>query len=529
MSRTARKALCLEFGMYAPDMLVCSAGVLAGVVLESCLAPVLPALAGSGLVGIASLLVAMSVRTPLFLSWGSAKQKKSVKLPESLKPEKHVSWHPDVTPPTPKKVGTTPASGLSWWLQGCCCLGGRQADEEDEAVIPIARAAATRAVATPVAAAAPACCPDLDPELCLVRADERAAIEALKDSLASELQLLPQWEDLVGERCLLRFYRGHGTVPKAAEAYRKMLQWRVEHSADDLRSVVANLPWAMEAVPGMDQVAQVFPIDIAAGQSPEGHTVWIERSGCLDLNKFKSISDKDFSRTWGGLMELRTRHLDDRSKAQQRLVKVVQIRDLRGFNASLYLSLVSSGVIKRLQNIIVGSMAAHPESIHKVVMLNMPRAFNSVWALMKPLLTDRMRKKFYFLSHPHDPRALCEVVGAEALLSLAKLSAPTSPCPGAADAKVASEDFLELALRVPAGKQVRWHFSASAELELSILEMPEAACRADTVRDILSPKSMSTGEGRHTPTRDVVCLFRWLNKGGAWSSSRTLSYNVDLV
>lgn len=514
-----------------------SAGPVSGVLLESMFAPVIvPDVAVAGglltmsIAAVALIVVSarpMSRRLSSKSSRNTASALKALQAFEELsaRPREPMTRSLETKRAAPKAAEPQPS--FAWWL-GCCSCRGRDDDDleplEPEPVVLTSASSSTSSRSSRASEES------LNPELCLVRPDERAAMDALASALAPELRTLPQWDDLVGERCLLRFYRGHGTVPKAAEAYRKMLQWRKDHNADELRRAVADLPWSMGAVPGMGEVEKVFPIDIAAGQSPEGHVVWIERSGCLNLDRFKSISDKDFQRTWGGLMELRTRHLDDLSKAQGRLVKVVQIRDLRGFSASLYLSLVSSGVLKRLQNIILGSMSAHPESIHKVVMLNMPRAFNSLWALMKPLLTDRMQKKFHFLPHPHDSRKLYEVVGAESLLALAKLAAPTLPCPGASSTAVASEDFVELALRVPAGGKVSWNFSSNGELVFSLLEFPEAECQVDLAATVVQPRSTSGGEGSHTSVRDSVCVLRWSNsQGSAFSSGRKLSYSVELV
>jgi hypothetical protein len=45
-----------------------------------------------------------------------------------------------------------------------------------------------------------------------------------------------QFKELVGDRRLLRFLRGHKhDVDKAAEKYAKMLEWRAENGVDKIR------------------------------------------------------------------------------------------------------------------------------------------------------------------------------------------------------------------------------------------------------------------------------------------------------
>ena len=66
-------------------------------------------------------------------------------------------------------------------------------------------------------------------------------------------------------------------------------------------------------------------------------------------------------------MELRSRVIDEMSASQQRLIKLIQIRDLRGFTPSFYMSLIqNASVLNRLKTIMKTSMAGYPEGIDSI-------------------------------------------------------------------------------------------------------------------------------------------------------------------
>lgn len=522
----------------APYLAISSAALLTGAALEARWSPLAPSLAiACALLAAAALTLLVVGRRPAGRrSWPTQKLVEAplgYESPEALPtPKGQLHKQREERQPQQRRPQQEPAESggysLFSWLGdvlSCGCLAGRETEEYLEPALEAAGPCSQGAREPRPTAddTSRATCP-LHPDLQLVRADERAAIDELARELSSELKALPPWEDLRGERCLLRFYRGHGSVPAAARAYREMLAWRSRSGANAFREAISELPWSQAAIPGMDRICRALPIDINAGRTAAGHVVWIERSGALKVKEFTAIPDAEFQSTWGRLTELRARYLDDLSRADGRLAKVVQIRDLRGFSASLYMSLVSCGALKRLQGIILGSMSAYPESIDQVVMLNAPRAFNSLWALVKPLLNDRMRQKFRFLPHPHEPRAIFDVGGASALVSLCRLASPDLLCPGSGAAGVPAGDFLDLAVRVPAGRTVRWQWAG--DLEFSVTSFPEdPAVAAPLVLQV--PVRLASASGSHTPAHDSVLLLRWANLQ-PWSMASKLSYSISV-
>ena len=73
----------------------------------------------------------------------------------------------------------------------------------------------------------------------IATAEEAPLLEQLRAELEPDLKAVPNaYPELVGGIRLLRFLQGHGTVKKAAEAYRRHLVWRSEAGIDAVREAV---------------------------------------------------------------------------------------------------------------------------------------------------------------------------------------------------------------------------------------------------------------------------------------------------
>ncbi len=69
------------------------------------------------------------------------------------------------------------------------------------------------------------------------------ALKAVRTKLKSVLSSRPQYPDVVGDRKLLRFIRGHNyNIEKACEMISKFLNWRDENKIDDIRNNIINGP-----------------------------------------------------------------------------------------------------------------------------------------------------------------------------------------------------------------------------------------------------------------------------------------------
>ncbi len=67
--------------------------------------------------------------------------------------------------------------------------------------------------------------------------EETAALVQIRDALKDELKSVAQNIEVVGDRCLIRFYRGHlGVMPTVLEMIRNYLNWRLENNVDEVIS-----------------------------------------------------------------------------------------------------------------------------------------------------------------------------------------------------------------------------------------------------------------------------------------------------
>ena len=60
-------------------------------------------------------------------------------------------------------------------------------------------------------------------------------IQHVRNILGDELLSRPQFPEVVGDRRILRFIRGYGSVEKASKMMSKFLKWRIENNVDKIR------------------------------------------------------------------------------------------------------------------------------------------------------------------------------------------------------------------------------------------------------------------------------------------------------
>lgn len=69
--------------------------------------------------------------------------------------------------------------------------------------------------------------------------EEIAGLVELKRRLAVQLQSIDQNPEVIGDRKLLRFFRGHNLdLDKTTEMVSKFIEWRKLHNVDEIRSEI---------------------------------------------------------------------------------------------------------------------------------------------------------------------------------------------------------------------------------------------------------------------------------------------------
>jgi len=301
--------------------------------------------------------------------------------------------------------------------------------------------------------------------------------------------------------------------------------WRDDNEADDLRKAVEDLSWGTVPFPEWKDVLQAMPMDIDAGRNSDGNVVWIEWSGGVDIAKVATMPACTFRRKVFKMMELRSKVLDDLSRERNQLAKVVQVRDLRGLGPSFFVDLLRNRqMMARFRDLATSSVRAYPETLDKVLLLNVPQSFYLFWNVFQSILPEQAKKKFTFLQCPYDAQIVHEVAGCRALLSLTRLISPGLPCPGKGNTRVAGGAFQELALEVPAGTTLSWSWSGGV-LDFSAVQF--AVDNSLVGKDIVPLARCSTHCGDSSAAVDSVVLLRWSNVF-AWRASKTFSWDVSL-
>eukprot|EP00928_Gymnodinium_smaydae_P091978 TRINITY_DN75751_c0_g1_i1.p1 TRINITY_DN75751_c0_g1~~TRINITY_DN75751_c0_g1_i1.p1 ORF type:complete len:459 (-),score=37.12 TRINITY_DN75751_c0_g1_i1:266-1642(-) len=365
----------------------------------------------------------------------------------------------------------------------------------------------------------------------LAKPEEVEQLQALRDDLRAELALMPPYEDVRGDRRLLRFLQGNGTVEAAARAFREQLKWRVKEGVDAIRDSVESLPWSMTAHPELAEeckrICKILPFYMDEQLcTSEGHLLWLELSARLDIQAFSQIQESEFKRLWFSLMELRSKTLDDSSVRHDRLIKVVQIRDMRGLTRSFCMAMLRNvRILSRLKLVIDTSMNAHPESINTLWFLNVPGFFPPLWAKYSYFMNEHMARKVRMIPFPHDPRILVEIGGLATLLSISRLAAEGLPCPGSSTTQVPAGSFVDLAVQLKAGDKLRWDWTG-ADVPFALMEFKEI-CEGVGSCDIVSSELLGSHSGVHFAASSSVCLFRWSNVR-SWRGSKRISYTISI-
>ena len=76
--------------------------------------------------------------------------------------------------------------------------------------------------------------------------EEEDKLAQMRLNLESELAEVPPYPDVVGDRRLLRFLRGHNMdVTKATHMFRNFLKYRKEHNVDSIRDRICKYHWSI--------------------------------------------------------------------------------------------------------------------------------------------------------------------------------------------------------------------------------------------------------------------------------------------
>ena len=240
-------------------------------------------------------------------------------------------------------------------------------------------------------------------------AEETEKLLKMRKILEKELIGRRQLPDVVGDRRLLRFLRGHNqNVEKASKMFAKFLRWRDEFEVDAIRDNILYSRFRSPVeFPCGKKILQHVSQFMLSNEALDtcGNPIALEYFNFAPEIVLKEITKKEYTTFMIYTLEYKILLLeqlaDEREKAYLLeplidskvpygiLLSARVIRDLNGFGLN-HVGSDGQTVIKWILEIAVDN---YPELLHRCNMINVPWIFNSIWFFMKGMMDSNTVKK----------------------------------------------------------------------------------------------------------------------------------------
>mmetsp|Transcript_13041 Transcript_13041/g.26079 ORF Transcript_13041/g.26079 Transcript_13041/m.26079 type:complete len:489 (-) Transcript_13041:57-1523(-) len=226
---------------------------------------------------------------------------------------------------------------------------------------------------------------------------ETKAIAALREALGETLtEAAKENPDLDTEDRLIRFLRTHDlNVKKTVVLFKKMMKWRVQLKADDIRNQIlrefSDNFWDMGCIPNKKKFRRFYFYEPFHALDRKGDLLSIECTGRIQVRKFmRSTSEKEIMTFWTYIMEWNMLKLAQLSRKQGRLVSMAQIKDLEGLS---FVQASSKAGMNRFRKVNCFMHDCYPECLSSLTLVNVPPIFGALWRAFRPLLPKRTISK----------------------------------------------------------------------------------------------------------------------------------------
>ena len=237
-------------------------------------------------------------------------------------------------------------------------------------------------------------------------------LEAVRERLREKFLRCAPYPEVVGDRKLIRFIRGHGHVlEKIVEMVEKFLDWRFENNIDDIRKDIVDRKLTPEQFPFADVVFKNVDIMVLMPPSPEDENFMdlfpISGEPYMSPAVFSEIDPEDYIRFRMYCLEYVAMNLEQLSDMKEQrilaslkegeskpdnygyLEKLHVVRDMSAF--SMFSLNTSNQALGR--RIMMMSADNYPEILHKCYICNAPWVFNTIFSAMKMILPARTISK----------------------------------------------------------------------------------------------------------------------------------------
>ena len=250
--------------------------------------------------------------------------------------------------------------------------------------------------------------------------EEVAALAELRTLVGDRLRSVPQYPEVVGDRKLLRFLRGHDyNVSKAASMYCQFLDWRLEHRVDEIReSIVRGGLNHPSKFPNGAKILSLIPQVVLAHEVSDsfGCPLMIDQYCFSPTNVMEQITLEECLNFVIHCLEYRSIILEQLSEEAERkkiqsmiagtrqssepygtILHACVIRDLRGVGLEHFCA-NGAEIISLMIKI---SSDNYPEFMRRCFIINTPFIFSTIWYFIKNLLAPRSIAKIVVLGEDY--------------------------------------------------------------------------------------------------------------------------------
>jgi len=227
-------------------------------------------------------------------------------------------------------------------------------------------------------------------------AEQLAAVEQVRKLCAKELADAAPYEEVVSDRRIMRFLRGHKfDVKVAATMFGNMLSWRKEMNVDRIREHIVRDNLSPEQFPHYGRIMRYYPSFAHHGTAHDGSPLHIEMVGKVTPRKMLScFSSEEWKNFHIYCCEYNALHLDKLSVEKGKLMRMVLLYDLAGCGPQHLRSKHGWDMIRSTLKI---TQDNYPESMRECWLINVPKLFTMAWQLLKPCLAERTVRKIQIL------------------------------------------------------------------------------------------------------------------------------------
>jgi len=329
---------------------------------------------------------------------------------------------------------------------------------------------------------------------------------------------------ILGWPRLQRFLLGNnGDIQEAVAHFRKMIQWRQEADMEKRREQLEGRDWDPDIIPGLNHLLGLMAADCRSS-TDEGDLLWVQCDGLAHLDRIMDVSDEDLFNTLFLMCESREDHLDRASELSGQLRQVIQVRDLSGLSVTGVLR--NHAVMGRLQQVMKVGNLAYPETLKKMVLLNLPAGFGLLWRALKPLLNPRTLNKFVFLSSEDPISELVKIGGSRLPEALVRARQVTYPACRRFEIHSGSTEYA--CLRLPTGGEAKWSFRQRAGHGLQFSVRYYTDDHHLSIEEVQAPRTCTGSmRGKFVAERSGLLWLTWVNPGG-WTSRSVRVDNFEL-